>query len=208
MAARTRTAAVAQAVPAQAKPAPEPVPVSAPPAVTEQRDYFSTMKEVIEAHINQGPFISNVAAAEIVEKLRANDPDLLFGWLNAHAVQIVRVAILEIDRSKRSSARVQTARSVFAAAAEKAEQGDSSGLDQFRTGWLDTRFVVDGERRLLADLTGDDVLKVAADYHQRAESNLLEEAFMKAIAKKVGKRRVGDVLSNEKLNQLRQSITG
>lgn len=210
MATRTRTIApaVAVAVPVQA-PKPAPEPVSAPPAppLTE-RDYFATMREVIEAHIDQGPFISNVAAAEIVEKLRANDPDLLYGWLAAHAVQIVRVAILEIDRSRRSSARVQTARSVFAAAAERAEQGDPNGLEQFRTGWLSTRFVVDGERRLLSDLTGEDILKIADDYHKRAESNLLEEAFMRAIAKRIGKRRVGDVLSDEKLNQLRRSITG
>ena len=207
MAAGTRTrAAVVAAVPAQAKVTP--TPVSSPPAVVEGRDYFAEMREFIDAHLDQGPFISNIAAAEIVEKLRANDPDLLYGWLSAHAVQIVRKTIQEIDHSRRSSAKVQATRSVFAAAAEKAEHGDASDLEQFRSGWLDTRFVVEGQRRLLSDLTGTEVLKVAESYHDRAQQNLTEEAFMRAIAKRVGKRKVGDVFSNETLNRLRQSITG
>lgn len=204
MAARTRSAAVVQAVPAQAKPVRE-MPTLLP---TRERDYFAEMREFIENYLGDEPFISNVAAAEIVQILKVRDPDLLDGWLKAHAVQIVRVAILDIDRSRRSSARVQATRSVFAKAVEKAEQGDNSDLEPFRTGWLSTRFFVDGERRLLADLTGADILKIADDYHSRAQSNLMEEAFMRAIAKRVGKRKVGDVMSNETLNQLRRSITG
>lgn len=184
-------------------------PVSVPPALVE-RDYFAEMREAIEMEIDAGPFVSNIAAAAIVDRLREKDPDLLFGWLSAHAVQIVRVAILDIDKSRRSSARVQSTRSVFNKATEQAANGDLTGLDGFRaeSGWLSVRFVVEGERRLLADMTGKEVLQVADDYRQRAQSNLLEEAFMRAVAKRCGSRKVSDVFTNAKLNQLRQSIAG
>lgn len=57
------------------------------------RDFAAEMRAVIEAEAAGGPYVSAVVAAHIVDKLRATDPELLDGWLQAGAVQFLRHAI-------------------------------------------------------------------------------------------------------------------
>jgi len=53
--------------------------------MTEERDYAAEMRAVIDSETSHGPYVSRQAAADIVEKLRANDPHLLDGWLSQPA---------------------------------------------------------------------------------------------------------------------------
>lgn len=168
------------------------------------RNYASDMRQVIDAETSHGPYVSAVVAEHIVEKLKATDPELLSGWLDLQAIQFVRLAINARDCSQRSHARMTAGRSVFRDAALAAEAGEPDALGAF----LNTVYVVeDGSRVRLSEMTKPDLLWVAEGYARRAAEHLLQEAFLRAVAKRVGARKVSDVFDEQKLNRLWQSIT-
>lgn len=169
-----------------------------------ERDYVAEMRAVMDAETGDGPYVAAVAAEHIVDKLRATDPDLLSGWLDVQAVPLINAAIRDRDRSVRAHARTAATRSVFRSAAEAAESGDTEALGQF----LRTVYVVeDGSRVRLAEMRKPDLVFAADDYRERAQSNLLQEAFLRALAKKVGHDRVSDHFDDAQLTALWQSIT-
>jgi hypothetical protein len=198
--------------PAQHLRAPTPTtlpgptrPSSALPSSTT-RDYAAEMRAVIEAEVGDGPFVSAVVASHIVDKLRATDADLLHGWLDFQAVGILRDAISAWARSTRSHARGARGRSVFADAVDRDATGDETAISRF----LDIRYVVDDRdtRVRLADLHKVELLFAADDYRRQANENLLEEAFLRALAKKVGRGKVSDHFSDEQLAAMWRSISG
>jgi hypothetical protein len=170
------------------------------------RDFAADMTSVITAEIGDGPYVSAVIALHIVEKLRATDPELLAGWLDLQAVGILRDAISTRSRSEKASARATRGRSVFGDAAREHDDGDSTALTSF----LDVRYVVDEEhtRTRLAEMRKPELLFAADDYRRQANENLLEEAFLRALAKKVGARQVADVFDDDKLAAMWHSISG
>jgi hypothetical protein len=168
------------------------------------RDFAAEMRAVIDAETSHGPYISRQAAADIVEKLKANDAELLDGWLHAQAEQLVWQAINDRDRSVRGASRAASARSAFARASDANEAGDGGPLTRF----LDAPYVVEnGSRVRLADLTKADLLFVAGRYDDRAKANAMESAFMRAIAKRVRTGTVADHFTEEKLLTLRRSLS-
>lgn len=170
-----------------------------------QRDYAADMRQLIDQETGDGPYISATVAAQIVDKLRATDADLLGGWLDLQAVQFIRVAINERDHSNRAHARAVAGRSVFREMAQQAEDGKPEALAAF----LSTVYVVEnGTRVRLAEMVKPDLLFAAEEYGRRAQDNLLQEAFLRALAKKVGNRKVSDVFDDVKLTALWQSISG
>lgn len=183
------------------------------------RDYAAEMRAVIDAETSHGPYVSRIIAREIVEKLEANDPELLTGWLTAQAEQLIWSAINERDRSRRSYARASESRSAFAEAAAEDEAVRVAALESGTTPdaaeraarlgrWLGCRFVVeDGSRRALATLTRADLLFVAERYDDRSRRNSFEAAFMRALSKKVRNGTVADHLTEEQIAALRQSLS-
>lgn len=170
------------------------------------RDYAEDMRKLIDRYRSAKSYNAGIAAHEIVEQLLGSDRELLFGWLEGHAVSTIRAAITATDAASRSYARTGTA-SVFAEAALAAENGDNAPL---RQGFLQAVYVVDRDnnRKAFKDMVADDVLFVAANYEDRARSAQFEAAFMKAVAKRIGKGRVADKFNNVQLAELRQQITG
>lgn len=169
-----------------------------------ERDYAAEMRQVIDEQTAASePYVSRTVAREIVEKLTVNDPDLLHGWLEAQAEQLIWAAINQRDRSHRAYARVANSRSVFASAAADAEGGDTTALGH----WLSCRYVIaDGSRSALADLTKADLLFVADSYDARARHNAFEAVFMRALAKKVRNGCVADHFTDEQIAKLRESL--
>jgi hypothetical protein len=170
------------------------------------RDYANEMRAVIDAETAVGPYVSRLAAADIVAKLRHNDPDLLAGWLDGHAEQMVWQAINDRDRSRRTRARATASRSAFADAARLYEErGDSAGLYAL----LDTAYVVeDGSRRRLAELTSADLAYVADRYDAQARSNAMSAAFLRTLARRIGPGgRVGEHFSEQQIAALWRSTT-
>lgn len=168
------------------------------------RDYAAEMRAVIDAETSHGPYVSRIVAREIVEKLEANDAELLDGWLREHAEQLIWGAINDRDRSSRASARATSSRSVFASAAEANEAGDSEPL----RGFLACPYVIEsGERVRLADLTRADLNFVATGYEAQSRQSSMEAAFFRALAKKVRTGTVGDHFTEAKVAALRRSIS-
>lgn len=168
------------------------------------RNYAAEMRGIIDAETAGGPYVSAAVAERIVEKLEATDPELLSGWLHAQAVGFLRHAINLRDCSQRTHARLTASRSVFRNAAEAAEEGDAEPLSKF----LSTVYVVeDGSRMRLSEMRKSELVFVADNYERKAADLLLQEAFLRALAKKVGTKKVSDVYDEQKLSDLWLSIT-
>ena len=165
----------------------------------------SELRTVIDQHTAIGPYVPRVAASEIVDKLRATDPDLLARWLDEQAEHFVWQAINDRDRSRRGSAVHVAKSSAFRSAAAEHERGNPVALRAF----LDAPYTVaDGSRRRLAELRKDDLLHVAGAYEHRARDNAMRAAFMSALAKKVGARTVADHFTEDQLSAMWASLGG
>lgn len=167
------------------------------------RNYVTEMRALIDEETSHGPYVSAIIAEKIVQKLQANDPELLEGWLHAQAVHILRQAINLRDSSHRTHARITASRSVFAKAAIEAKEGNTEPLGKF----LETRYVVeDGSRVRLADLREPQLNFVADSYKKRAQDALLQQAFLRALARKIGSDSVADHFDEDDLSKLWRSI--
>jgi hypothetical protein len=172
-------------------------------AVVKTRDYAAEIRALIDEETGRGPYNSRAIARDIVEKLTANDLELLQGWLLVHAEQLLWSMINERDRSTRAHARTASSRSAFGAAAAQHEQGDRETLAD----WLGTPFAVeDGTRRALGTLAAADLTFVASRYGDRARQNSFEEVFFRALARKVETGTVADHFTNEQIAELRRSL--
>lgn len=168
------------------------------------RDFAGEMRAVIDAEAT-GTYVPTTVAANIVEKLRATNPDLLAGWLDAQAETFIRQAINNRDNSQRTAARHHRPRSVFAEDAAATEAGEPDRM----VGWLTTRFTVeDGSRKPLAEMGKGEVLFAADTYVARAEENRLQAAFLKAVARKVKSGVVADHFTDEQLSTMWNSLSG
>jgi hypothetical protein len=71
-------------------------------------------------------------------------------------------------------------------------------------------YVVDAAntRRTVGQMTADDCLFVAARYEETARSARLEASFHRAVAKKVGRKTVGEEFTEAQYLAMYQSVTG
>jgi hypothetical protein len=74
--------------------------------MTEDRDYLAEMRVICEEAITGTESPNPIIAQDIVEKLLANDEDLLTGWLLTRASGIVCDYLGRIDHVRRSRNRV------------------------------------------------------------------------------------------------------
>lgn len=170
------------------------------------RDYCAEMAAHIDEATSHGPYVPRTVAEEIVDKLHANDSELLAGWLDAKAGTILWQEINNRDRSLRARARHQAPKAAFSRALRDHDNGDDTELRKF----LDMPIpipVADGTTCLLGDLREDDLNFAADRYRRLASNNLLMEDFLRAIAKKVGGRRVQDVYSEGQLADMFGSLS-
>lgn len=170
------------------------------------RDYLADMNAAIEEAIPDGDYTAPLVAADLVDRLRAEDPDLLLGWLELKASVFLADAVARRSNSRRAAARVSAPRRAFAEAARSfATGGDASVLRPF-----EAEFVVDDQntRRSVARMTAEDCRFVAGRYDETARQAKLEASFHRAVAKKVGAATVGEVFSEEQYVAMYRSVTG
>lgn len=133
----------------------------------------------------------------------------LFEFAKAHVTDfLTQEATRELSRR-----RHRAHRSVFRDVAEEAASlpGATPGsVAEACNRLLDDLLVVaEGNvRKRLAEMTAQDCLFVAEGYEQRSKSAELEALFWRAVAKKAGRRLVGDVFTEESLASMRRSIVG
>ena len=131
------------------------------------------------------------------------DPEVVDAWLHAHAVDFIRQELTALTRRHRGRERHAAKRRAFGHAVAAAEGGDLEPLRHF-----EVVHVVDNEntRRRVADMTGPDFLFVAKAYEAVGREHLMEAAFRRAVAKRIGPKRCADVMTVETYDELYQSI--
>lgn len=170
------------------------------------RDYTAEMSATITEALGEGDIVAPLVAEKLHARLLEADPDLLDGWLRAGAVHFLTRAIGDRDRRERTAARTRGEARRFRTASDAAEVGEGEALSMFVT----VRYVVDDDetRRVLGDMTGADHLFVADGYRESAAKARMLEAFHRAVAKRVGKRKTSDAFSEAEYQKLYDSITG
>lgn len=169
------------------------------------RDYIAEMRQAVEAAIPAGDYVASVVAAELVDRLRTEDPELLSGWLHLKAPVIVADVVARLSNSTRQAARVGAPRRAFAEAARTfAADGDVKALSPFAA-----EYVVDeaNTRRTVANMTAADCRFVAGKYEDAARISKLEAAFHRAVAKKIGTQLVGEVFTEDQYLDMYRSVT-
>lgn len=123
--------------------------------MAEDRDYIGEMQAVCTAAIERTEQPNPLVAADIVERLSAEDRDLLLGWLLARAPGIVCDYLRMLDSASRSKARRAVGAQDFAERAKRFEAGETEAFSTW-----DARFTIDekGTRRRLGDMTSADHL--------------------------------------------------
>jgi len=173
------------------------------------RNYGVEMRELIDKETEKGPYQPAAVAQAIVEALRHADPDLLHGYLMEHAVQIIRDAINRRDQSVRMIARKGSASAKMQEILEGIDSGQIENIGQVRQFWLSATFTLsDGMRHELRTMRRGDLLYVAAEYGRRAAENKMEEAFFRALARKMqANKTVEDVLTEEEIVRIREGLS-
>jgi len=170
------------------------------------RDYLADMNTAIEDAIPDGDYTAPLVAADLVERLRAEDPGLLSGWLDLRASVFLADAVARRSNSRRQAARVGAPRRAFAEAARTfGETREATVLRPFAA-----EYVIDdaNTRRAVAHMTAPDCRFVADRYDDTARHAKLEAAFHRAVAKKIGVRTVGEVFSEDQYLEMYRSVTG
>ena len=160
---------------------------------------MSSTVEIVDAAIAQfqkddwtAPTVAAKARAYLDEK----HPGVLAEWLMDRAELTLVRYIGDEARNDRLRSQAQMRRGAFGDAAERYVAGEGSAFDEY--------FVVGDERyrRRVGDMTGADWRDVAKRYSERKRVNGLMEQFALAVARKVGKQRTQDVLSEEQYENL------
>lgn len=162
-------------------------------------DAAGTVARLIDEELSKETVVAADAATIVLERMALEHPAELNVWLRDRAREMLRSEIGHLIRSRRSTARSGSRARAFG------EATDSSGGG----GLLESWFVVSEtyEQKRVADMTGPDHLFVAGGYEATVQSAAMEAAFHRAVAKKVGNKRTGDVLSESQLQRMHKSVT-
>lgn len=171
-----------------------------------KRDLAKEVRIVIDEELTKAgdTYIAGQIAQTVVNRLRVSDPELLTKFLDQHAVTIITQIVGNISRALKTYARANSGRVQYAKALERQEAGEPRALGA----WLDTVYVVttDEQRKRLRDMDRNDLEYAIKDYTERARVNALQAAFLRALAKKVGARTVGEVYTDEELTEMWNSL--
>lgn len=175
-------------------------------ALGQARDLAREIRAIVDDELEKAGdvYVAGLIAQKVVARLRRDDPELLTKFLDQHAVNIVTRMVGDISRSLKTHARAQSGRKQFAKAVERQEAGEPRAL----ASWLDTVYVVttDEQRKRLRDMDRQDLEYAITDYTNRARVNALQAAFLRALAKKIGARTVGEVYGDEELSRMWNSL--
>jgi hypothetical protein len=185
------------------------------PSTPPERDYAGEIQAVIDAETASGDYHTTEVAERIVMKLRATDPGLLLGFLEADAVTIIANLIRHMEQVARARQRRRpnTARAKFASAVA-AHDGQVAAGEPVNTavspltGWLSCTFEVSAGRKLALGLCmASDLDHVIQGYQGRAYSNSFEALWLAEIQKRIGDKKVADVYTSEQLAVMRSELS-
>lgn len=160
------------------------------------------MQYIDRATSNSEPYVARVLATELVAKLRANDPELLQEFLDAHAEDLIWRMITDRDRSMRAHTKATSSTAAFERATSRGQEAVQMWLDE-------TRFTcAENIRKSLGDMTHEDLTTVAASYTARARDNQMTAALLSALGKKLRNgETVRDRFTEEQIVQMWESVS-
>ena len=175
-------------------------------ALGQARDLAREVRAIVDDELEKAgeTYVAGLVAQKVVARLRRDDPELLAKFLEQHAVNIVTRMVGDISRATKTHARATSGQVQFRKALERQEAGEPRALSV----WLDTVYVVttNEQRKRLRDMDRQDLEYAINDYTNRAKVNMLQAQFLRALAKKVGARTVGEVYSDEELIRMWNSL--
>ncbi len=172
------------------------------------------LDEMIAVALTAPEIVPAVAARDIVLGARASCPGALAAWLDSRAEAVVRAVITELIRRDRAKSRASAGPREFSESARRLQHARQSGdaalaAAEERVGMFTTMFCVSADlvQKRVADMSGPEHEFVADAYEGSANGALMEAAFHRAVAKKVGKRRTADVMTEQQYERLYRSVT-
>jgi hypothetical protein len=171
-----------------------------------KQDLARDIRAIVDDELNKAGdvYVAGVIAGRVVARLREDDPELLTKFLDQHAIAIITRMVADISRAQKVYARHNSNRQLFGEALKRQEAGQPRALSS----WLDTQYVVttNQQRKRLRDMGQEDLDYAIRDYTERARVNTLQAAFLRALAKRVGARTVGETFSDEELMTMWNSL--
>jgi hypothetical protein len=152
------------------------------------------IREQIDKALAPGePIIPSQAAEQIVDYLEAKYPSVLLAFARRFAVETIRRHLIDLLRKQRTAVTFHR----------------PAPTETERVGVFMLRFQVDEENRQkrLGDMDGTDCEFAAAQYEMRSASNAIQAAVLRAIQKRIGKKKVSDAITEEQCRDLMTSIT-
>lgn len=171
----------------------------------EASTYGSRINEVLHAFTPVGDFKASDVTDRAFAYLQDEEPELLAGWMDEVARQVLRSHFRAHLLRQRATWRATAQRRAFRNVVNEAEEtGDSTSLSDFSFS-----YVVNEEslRRRVGEMTADDHSFVASVHERSADRLLLLAAFHRAIAKRIppGKT-TADVMDEETYSRIFRSI--
>lgn len=167
---------------------------------------FQLVAGKINAVLGNGDFIPQVEAERITKDLRENHRKELLLFLEEHIYRLIFVELRRLEQKEKQRARSAAVR---CGEALKSEDPDalSAYLEEMDVLRMD-RYRVDDEntQRAAFDMVGKDWLFSANESGQESKYAAREELFKRYMAKKVGSRKTGDVLTNEEYVEIRRRM--
>lgn len=173
--------------------------------MTDPRDYFHDMRRAIRAGFPAGDFTTANFAGNLVDSLKDNDPDLLHGWLESRAVELLTSEIRTIRNQDRArsfrDAPIQAFKETIGDPEKLSAAAATSIFDRFLI--IDTK----GTNRRIKDTTREDHAFAATCYESSAVKMALKCQFHKAISERIPRDGVlSDIMSPEDYIRLHDSI--
>lgn len=164
-------------------------------------DALEFVAGLINATLANGDFVPAEEARRYDELMRSEHPDLHAEFLASNSYRLYYELLSSAYRGSRQSARHHSAAASFG----ELKSADTEELSVFRR-W---RCRVDAEntQRAIGLMTGADHLFVADEFRAAKEQSAMLEAFHRALARKVGKRRTEEVMGEEEFIRLYRSLT-
>lgn len=139
------------------------------------------------------------AARRLIKQSEADDAHAFTDWLVARQEAILCNYLVQLHGHRRRRTAKRAASSGFATAAK----------DGSVEGFLATRYHVGGGvSKELGEMVAADFAEPRRQHQMQSRRELMEDAFLGAIERKLNGKKVRDVWSEEKLATLRASLAG
>jgi hypothetical protein len=165
------------------------------------------MSELFEHYAPRGgSYALPLVAAQIIEKLRRDDPRLLASWLDDNAQRFIYEALVKRDGHVRRESKERAKRRVFhSASGDGGGETDEEQLESF----LDVPFLSESGTKPLGKMTGADLKFAVGKYERRSVDNRMTAAFLEALANQVAAdQMVEEVLDEDQVRHVYHEFVG